>query len=117
MARSKHGLSNESEQLKSKIMTHDDLMSTIKRKEIKKEIVSDCEESLYFLCNNPNEEHKFCFKEKTFGVKRLKQGNDDLTVTIFLSGLKKLGIVGSGNMRFLNILTSKCVYCEFINNT
>ena len=81
-------------------MTHEDLMNTVKRKEIKKEIISDCERSLYFLRNNPNEKHKFCFKENTFGVIRLKQGKDDLTVKMFLSGLKKLADVGSGKMRF-----------------
>ena len=81
-------------------MTHEDLMSTIKRKEIKKEIISDCEGSIYFLHNNPNEEHKFCFKENKFKVKRLKQGNDDLTEKEFLSCLKKLAGVGSGKMRY-----------------
>ena len=68
-------------------MTHEDLMITVKRKEIKKEIISDCENSLLFLQNDPNEEHNFCFKQNTFGVKRLKQGNDDLTVAMFISGL------------------------------
>ena len=81
------------------MMTHEDLMNTIKRKELKKEIISDCEESKLFLQKHPNEESKFSFKENKFRAKRLKRGNDDLTVWKFLSGLKKLAIVGSGKMR------------------